>query len=486
MANVSFKRKELREACKLYTPIEDCIAGEQQIKSKGTKYLPMPNDGGDADAQGKRYSAYKLRAVFYGVTKRTIDGLVGQIFSRDPVFKVPDKLDVVGTDADGSGVNLVQLATDAARKVLSYGRAGLLTDYPTVDSPVSLAQLETGDIRPVLTLYRPQDIINWRTMVRGAREILSMVVLEETYASSLNDFEHVEKKQWRVLKLVNNVYTVEIYRDANGARPVTTAVPRDASGNFFNEIPFIFIGAENNDSLIDASPMYDIASLNLAHYRNSADYEESVFLTGQPTPVFTGLTEDWVKNVLKGQVYLGSRAAISLPQGADAKLLQASPNSLPLEAMQHKEKQMVALGARVVEKRAVVRTASEADIDATNESSVLTSISKNVSAAFTIALKWAARYAGAPDTEISFVLNTDFDIAAMSPEDRRQLIEDWQSGAIAWPELRTAYRKSGIAHLDDAEAKKQIDKEQAELVGMRDKPAGSAGAPGKGANGNAG
>ena len=56
-------------------------------------------------------------------------------------------------------------------------------------------------------------------------------------------------------------------------------------------IPFIFCGALNNSPDVDKSPVYDIAEVNIAHYRNSADYEESCFIAGQATPVLTGLTQ---------------------------------------------------------------------------------------------------------------------------------------------------------------------------------------------------
>lgn len=463
MPNVSYRRKELRAAERLYSVIRDCVGGEPVVKSRATKYLPEPNDGSDKKSAATRYAAYLMRAVFYGVTKRTIDGLIGQIFLREPVIELPDAMQLVIADGDGAGVSLAQMANSCSRHVLSYGRAGLLVDYPVVEGAVSAAQIAEGDIRPTMTLYEPNEILNWRTIARGAREILSLVVLEECYTQSDDGFEAIEKKQWRALRLINNIYTVEIYREENGAKPWSSVIPRDADGQPLDEIPFLFVGSENNDSTIDAPPMYDIASLNVAHYRNSADYEESVFMIGQPTPVFMGLTEDWVKNVLGGKVYLGARGAVSLPAGGDAKLLQAQPNSLALEAMQHKEKQMVALGARVVEKRAVVRTASEANIDSTNESSVLSSIAKNVSAAFTAGLKWMTRFTGEDDSKIKFELNTDFDIATMSPEERRQLIEEWQSGAISWEEVRINLRKSGIASMTDEEARKVIDEEQARI-----------------------
>jgi hypothetical protein len=132
--------------------------------------------------------------------------------------------------------------------------------------------------------------------------------------------------------------------------------------------------------------------------------------------------------------------------------------------MQHKEKQMVALGARLAEQRNVVRTASEATIDHTTASSVLASTAKNVSAALTWALEWSGRFMSSSMGEMKFSLNTDFDIATMSPDDRRQLIMEWQAGALAWEELRTNLRKSGVASLDDEEARALIDDELAQIA----------------------
>ena len=473
MANVSYVRKELKEALKRYTLIRDCLKGQLAIKNKGTTYLPMPSIESDADSTSKRYAAYLLRAVFYNVTKRTLNGLCGQIFVRDPVVEYPAELKVVIDNADGSGVSLTQLAKAATEYTLGFGRAGLFVDYPSVEGTATKADLAKGEIRPTLTVFAPEKIINWRTTTRGALTLLSLVVLEECYIAEDDGFEAVEKTRWRVLRLENDVYTVQLYDlGRNGGQAVagTKVIPTDAEGKNFSEIPFSFIGALNNDSVVDEPPMYDIASLNIAHYRNSADYEESTFMVGQPTPVFTGLTEDWVTNVLKGKVMLGARGAVSLPTGGDAKLLQANPNTMPYEAMQHKEKQMVALGARIVEQRSVVRTAKEAGMDESTETSVLSSIAKNVSSAFTWGLQQAAKFQGADTTKLSFALNTDFDLAAMTPEQRRQLISEWQAGAIAWEEMRSNLRKSGIASLKDDEAQDIIKEELAAIPAVKSAP----------------
>lgn len=477
MPNVNYRRKELVEANKRYCIIRDCIGGEIAVKAKGTTYLPMPNSTDTSDENSTRYAAYKTRAVFYNVTKRTLDGLCGQIFARDPVIEVPNQLDLIVKDANGGGADLTQLAKDAAHDTVGYGRAGLFVDYPAVDKPATVAELAAGDVRPTITLYDPWNILNWRTIVRGAKVLLSLVVLEECYIVDDDGFEAKERKQWRVLKLDGDTYRVEIWRQegAGNYKPYTTSTPVDASGKPFTEIPFMFIGARNNDATIDEAPIYDIAALNIAHYRNSADYEESTFMTGQPTPVFTGLTEDWVKNVLKSKVMLGSRAAVSLPTGGDAKLLQAQSNSMPYEAMQHKEKQMTALGARLVEQRTgAALTATEVNRDDTTESSILASAAKNVSAALTWALGVAAVFLGVTADGIKFALNTDFDIANMSPQERQQLMAEWQTGGISFSEYRAALRKSGIATLDDKDARTIIDEELAALPAIGAPAAGAA------------
>ncbi|MDP0908071.1 hypothetical protein Q6322_30065, partial [Klebsiella pneumoniae] len=57
--------------------------------------------------------------------------------------------------------------------------------------------------------------------------------------------------------------------------------PKPKGEDFWDEIPFTFVGAQNNDPSIDESPLAALVEINLGHYRNSADYEDSVFLCGQ-------------------------------------------------------------------------------------------------------------------------------------------------------------------------------------------------------------
>lgn len=473
--NVSFVRKEIAKLLDQYTLIRDVLSGSVTVKNKGTTYLPKPNPNDTSKENAARYRAYLQRAVFYNVARRTLNGLVGQVFNRPPVIEVPNILDNVIANSSGTGVNITQQAKKAVSLTLAYSRCGLFIDYPDVDNEngVSIADLQSGRIRPTISLYHPTEIINWRLTERGAEEILSLVVLFELWPNFDDGFEIKNSGQYRVLRLnEQGFYEVELWReivptefkegskDKKDYQLSHTFIPKGPDGNPLTEIPFTFIGSENNDSLPDNPNFYDLCDLNIAHYRNSADYEESCYICGQATPVATGLTEEWIKEVFKdNKLEMGSNAVVMLPKEATFQLHQAEANTMIKEAMDGKERQMVAIGAKLVENKTVQRTATEATLEATSENSTLTTTANNVSAAFKIALEWCAFFMGADEAEIKFELNTEYDITKLTPEARKQAISEWQSGATTFGEMRSILRKAGAATLDDDEALTEIQKE---------------------------
>lgn len=465
---------ELADVLPDYELIRDCVAGQRQIKKKRYKYLPDPDESEpDQKARNARYKTYLMRSVFYGVTNRTLRGLVGLVFDKDPASEIPDLLDIVKEDANGNGTSLDQQAQATLADVVSLGRAGLLTDYPQTEGATTRAQAQAGNVRPTIIRYKPEDVINWRTRTVGSKVLLSLVVLVETYVIEDDGFAETPGKQHRVLRLDDaGNYTVEIYRDveAEGLKIYEKFMPQDGGGKPFREIPFSFIGSEDNDPGIDSAPLLDIAELNIAHYRNSADYEESAFVVGQPTPVLTGLTKQWVEEALDSRVRVGSRGAIPLPVGGDAKLLQAEPNTLAFTAMEHKEKQMTALGAKLIENTGTQMTATEATIDAVLDNSILGTCSRNVSIGYRKALNWAWQYVTGEivdDPEvIDYELNTDFASRLLTAQDRQQIVQAWIQRAITWEEMRWNLKRTGMAYEDDQLAKDSINEEREEGIEM--------------------
>lgn len=466
MANVDYVRKEVTEARAEWDTVRVCVEGAAAVRRAGDAILPRPEPEDKSAENGLRYDAYQTRAIFYNVTKRTHEGLVGTVFTTDPKADIPDTLKPVMENADGAGVGLEQLAKKALGYIVDYGRAGVLLDFPQVgDRAITQAELNTGTITPLIGLYDPYAIINWRTAFVDGQVVLTLVVLHETYDAEDDGYATKVADQWRELRLTEEgTYVQKLWRkDATGSfvQEGADIVPTDASGQPLTFIPFVFIGSVTNTESIDPAPLYDMAVINLGHYRNSADYEESCFVVGQPTPWFSGLTQQWVEEYFKnGEVRLGSRTAVVLPLQGAAGLLQAEPNTLPKEAMDHKERQMVALGAKLVENRETARTLGEARMEQAAENSVLGNCAKNVSAALTATLRWGAEYFYRTTSgleNIWYTLPTDFAISRMSPEERMQLMKEWQGGAISFTEYRDQLRQSGIATLDDEKAKDEME-----------------------------
>lgn len=471
--NVGFIRPELEELLPQYELIRDAIAGEVAVKNAGDKYLPRPDPSDISRENKERYKGYLRRAVFYNVTRRTLSALVGQVFTRPPIMEYPELMAPLVKNASGNGVSLELTAKRALNYTLAYSRAGIYVDYPSVDENVTtVADIVSGKIRPTINVVSPMEIINWKTMSIGAEEVLCRVVIAEDFCSMDDGFETQYDPQWRVLGLdAEGNYYQEIWREESKPTRFKRAeyyrheiiYPRGSNGELLREIPFMFIGSDNNDCNPDNPHFYDLASLNISHYCNSADYEESVFVSGQPTLVISGIDDQWKKDS-GGTARVGSVGGIGVPMGGDAKLIQAQPNSLVQKAMEMKEKQMIALGARVVEDRAVQRTATEVSLDSASQSSILASVTRNVNEAINWALNWAAQFIGINPELVKFDLNTDFDISKMKSEDRRQLLAEWQNGAITFEEMRVQLGKSGIATEDSESAKQNIQNNMTDVV----------------------
>lgn len=474
--NIDYKLPEVERALVPWRRVRDCVDGQDAVKARGKDYLPLIQAWDTSTQNVQRNIDYAERAVFYGVTKRTLKGMVGQVVGKPAVLTVPELLAFLQEDVDGGAVSIDQQARQALSDTLSVGRLGLFTDYPNIPEGTTVTRQDQidGRIRPSIQYYFAEQMINWRVeMVKGLRK-LTLMVLEESYVKTDDGFKKEDALQWRVLRLVNNMYIQQVWRKTESGSffVYESSIPKDAKGKPFDEITFTVVGSDNNDAGIDDAPLLDMANINIAHYRNSADYEEALFIVGQATPVLAGLTKEWVKDVWGDKdlfpqgVALGSRAAIPLPEGGSAELLQAQPNSMAFEGMEHKEKQMVALGAKLVEPKTGERTLGEAQMDEASESSVLMSCAKNVSAAYTKCLRWAAAFVGAAipeptgedeEEEFGYQLNTDFEISRMTTEQRKQLMEEWLSGAISYTEYRSILRRMGVATQDDEEAQAEVD-----------------------------
>jgi hypothetical protein len=205
---------------------------------------------------------------------------------------------------------------------------------------------------------------------------------------------------------------------------------RGASGQPFDYIPFRFIGSRDNLPDMDDPILYDIARVNIGHFRNSADHENNLSVHGGGTLVVcTDMNPEAFQAANPGGITVGENSGIILSEGGKAELLQLDASSAIGVEMQHKEQMMVQIGAKIITKSGQ-RTAEEARIQATSENSMLETMVGNIDEAFTEALYDCRAFISTTDADIVFSLNSDFWADSVSAQEIIAMIQGSDAGVM--------------------------------------------------------
>ena len=409
----------------------------RSIVANSAKHLLRVVDPNDMNRSGQ----YRDDAILTNFTRLTKEGLTGLVFRKDSKKEIPVELDYLIDDSTGYKFSLDQLAQKIVGETLETGRYGLLVDYPQAN----LGETEkVARIRP----YASESIINWKYVDVGNRYKLSLLVLKEEVDQLGEDgFEWVQTCQYRVLFLNSEgQYSQVLYNDQLESVASTLVVPTDYNGNPLTEIPFTFIGSENNDAWVDNIPLYDMSVVNLGHYKGSADLMETMFMCGQVVPVVnTGEVgeEQWHQANPNG-ILIGSRAPIVVGLGGSFDFKQAQPNTLPQQVMNDLEKQAAAIGARLISPAGGRETAEAARIRYGSQNSVLYTITRNISNGIEQSLYYVSLFMMETPVESEYELNDQFYEENADPNLIAQQIMLLDRGLMSGEELRTNLKRTGI------------------------------------------
>jgi hypothetical protein len=420
-----------------WNKLDDVCGGQEVIKAANEKYLPKPSMFTSAkDPDGKaRYKEYQMRAIFPGVTSRTLASHIGLAFGKTPVFNHPSELEYLERNADGAGRSIYQCAQRATRLINRNYRCGIYVDFPNVEPSKSKADEKSKGAYPMIHIIKAGAIKDWDYIIVGNQKKLSFVKLFETV--KVREGYTVETKdQYRILALNevsgSHVYSVQILTKNDKGEWVEGEkyIPTDYHGKPWDYIPFTFCGAVDNSDEIGTAPLYELASMELSYYCSSADVEESAFIVGQPTLCFPSITDEQYKWVKESGAGVGSRSGIP----TDAKMVQAEKNGLAYERMNDKWNQMKELGARLIEVGSANKTATQADNESSVQHSVLSLVVANVSEAFTNALRWCAKFA-MPEhdfkvDELGFTIAQDFNKPKYDPTRSKLIYEACLAGEL--------------------------------------------------------
>lgn len=441
--------------------VRDAVEGEYAVKQAGEAYLPKLTGQDEPE-----YQAYKRRALFFEATRRTLNGLVGMVTRKEPTIEASQSTqDTFLERVTKDGQSLNALAQIVMRETLMLNKYGLLCDLPPQISEEN---------EPWIVGYTAESIINWRFGIDDdGRKILTRVVLEEEYEILDPDdrFKIIVATQWRVLELLkrevaefdamrsdggpeiqlpaqpsgtNLIYRVQVWRLKKDSTDKAIAAAASAQEfimweEFFPafqataiiKIPFVIVTAEDEDKEDQKPPIEGLASVNMSHYRSSADLEHGRHFTALPTPYVIGLAEQQSLTIGSSKAWM-----ITGVSANEVKIGMLEFTGEGLSALENaiveKQKQMVVLGARLLEEAKKAPEAFEThQLRAVGEQSILASVTVGVTEGLNEALVWMVEWDPSLG-DITIQLNTDFIIMGMDPTMLTALIGAMQGGKMSF------------------------------------------------------
>ncbi len=453
--NVTSVRKDYEEYLCDVERNRDAVAGERKVKSKTTKYLPplasmtcgyVESENGNQQivqygglsSEGKQsYMKYLSLAYFYGASGRTVDGLTGLIFSKDPVKEIPSQVEYLETNADGKKTSLRRLSQMATTEAFISPRSALLVDFPKVEGQMSKLQMENSNARPKILHYPYESIINWFYDVVDNELKLTLVVLLEN-VTVRDGYDVKEEVRYRVLELIDGVYHQAVYNEADEA--IIPPTPVVVNGEKSNEIPFYFICVNAEMKAV----INDLVDANMNHYRFFADYAAKEHASAFPVFYETGVVGN-DNNVMIGP---GAKWS-SQNEGAQFGVLQTESDGGSMRTyLADMETRMAALGAEMLKPRTASAESAEAkSLDQVAQNSTTANVANNVSEAMTKAINFCSRWLGGQEDAV-YSLNTDYNPTGMSAQDLTALVSAWQVGAISYETFYTNLQEGEIASPD--------------------------------------
>ena len=451
MTAVTTPRKEYTDQLEDVVRNRAAVAGERAVKKGGVLFLPplasmccetSADENGfqtirqhaNLTLEGQAaYRKYLALASFYGATGRTIDGLVGLIFSKKAVCEVPAQLEYLKENADSKGNTLRDLSKKASTEAFISPRSGILVARPSTPPGANVLMVEALNLRPKLLHYKFESVLNWDYQVIDNIEKLSLVVLKEQ-TTTRKGFEVSVEDQYRVLELIEGVYHQSLYGD--GGSLIDLPAPVVINGNTSSEIPFYFIevGAE------DKSVINDLVDMNFHHYQVGADYNSKNHFSSFIIWYETGAQSK--ENMLMGNGVKWSNNSADATFG----ILQPDGNADALRiSLQDDEQRMAALGAEALKPRVSGAESAEAkSLDQVAQNSTTANVAITVGETIQKALNFAARWMGLAEDAV-YELNTDYNPTGMNAQSLTAIVAAYQLSAISYETLYENLQRGEIA-----------------------------------------
>ena len=416
-------------------------AGEEYLpKTGGMRQRELLDPTGESH---KDYENYKARARFPEITSQALTGIVGLVFEKTPLGVSDEKI-------TNSNQTNIELARESVRAVSSKGRDVYVIDAPTA---------EEGGGEPYIATYPAECLTNWKLTDRRAEPYLA-VIREEIEKPEDDIYKHSTETVYRRYQRLEGgaIEMARIIKSDSADIPISDPIILP-----IQEWPVIVPGSIDLKYNCDPIPLAPVARCAFSYYMKSALYELALYLTGQPTPVLSGVTQDEYDRII--QQGIGSSAVWHIGEEAKAAFLEISGNGIEriLEAMQDQLNQAETYAVRLTQDTGGVESAAAIAMRAATQHASVYGIADTVSLGITQAQNLRAQWAGVSEPE-PFEIKTEFSTGYASDQLINSLNTAVNSGNIPRSILFDALRQAGYTEMSDEEIETAIENDEPMVV----------------------
>ena len=372
--------------------------GTKTMRDAGERFLPRFARESDDD-----YITRKASAVAYNATKKTIEGLVGMVFRKDPRVPAempPEVLEDL-KDIDRMGQNLSSFARKLAADIWRDGYAWVHVESPNVAAS-SLAEQRARGLRPYWVPIKAQDAINWQYEIIDGRAKLTLFVYKESATVPVGDYGSNEVTRYRVLRPGSYEVWEPATDETSRGKKMKWAMVEEGTVDL-DEIPVVFCAAMSDEPYTAHPPLLDIAHLQVAHYRRHSAYDRALDYA-IPMIVVTGEQASSVE--------VGPSRALFLPNPeARAEMLEMQGPALTAnrEQLMDYKRDMAQLGLNMLMREtSAAETAEAKRLDRSGQDSILAAFASAYEDALNMALYYHLQYRGLVWDGEGIALNRDY------------------------------------------------------------------------------
>lgn len=407
------------------------------MRIANTAYLPQE------PAEGENlYQMRLLRSVLTNIYKQTIQKLVGKPL-RIPIAlgdDVPARIADLRDDIDSLGNDIDVFSREVLEAAINDGLTHILVEYPEADPERTLRDEIDQKIRPYANHIKAKNIIGWKSVVVGGKQVLTQLRIAVTShrPDPDDEFSEVPVRQIRVIE----PHMQRVYEETDNDKGEKIWVLTETIPVTLGFIPLVTLYTNRTGFLQGEPLLLDMAYLNIAHWQSDSDQRNILHVARVPLLFTSGITEDEDDEV---ELTLGPSRAVHGPMGSDMKYVEHSGAAIEAgrKDLEDLESRMGLMGMDLITRRPQASgvTATQRVLDQTEMDSPLQSISRELENALESMLDLFGAWMGlGADAGGSAEVFKDFGIDFRDAEDVKALLDMRTAGDISrntfWDELK--------------------------------------------------